>query len=174
MTYAWNGENRLMAAGPSVPAEGDKKIECAYDYLGRRVQKKVYTWSSGAWSQTSDTRFVYDGWNLIQELDGAGAVQKAYVWGLDLSQSLQGAGGVGGLLAMAEGGNTYYYCHDANGNVGRMINAGDGSVAAAYEYAAFGGILHQSGSGGVEESNPFRFSAKYFDKEVGLYYYGYR
>jgi hypothetical protein len=75
--------------------------------------------------ETSNTLFVYDGWNLIQELDGNDpdhAVQKSYVWGLDLSQSLQGAGGVGGLLAMTENGNTYLYCHDANGNVGRMVN----------------------------------------------------
>jgi hypothetical protein len=38
--------------------------------------------------------FVYDGWNLIRELNEAGVAQKDYVWGLDLSQSLQGAGGI--------------------------------------------------------------------------------
>ena len=126
--------------------------------------------------ETSNTLFVYDGWNLIQELDGndpGHAVQKSYVWGLDLSQSIQGAGGVGGLLAMTENGNTYLYCHDANGNVGRMINATDGSVAAAYEYAPFGSIVHQS-DGAVADDNPFRFSTKYHDTETGLYYYGYR
>ena len=125
--------------------------------------------------ETSNTLFVYDGWNLIQELDGndpAHAVQKSYVWGLDLSQSIQGAGGVGGLLAMTENGNTYLYCHDANGNVGRMINASDGSVAAAYEYAPFGALVHQSGD--MADANPFRFSTKYFDKEVGLIHYDFR
>ena len=126
--------------------------------MSRRVQKKVFTFASGAWTQSADTRFVYDGWNLIQELDGTGAVQKEYVWGLDLSQSLQGAGGVGGLVAMAEGGNTYLYCHDANGNVGRLVNAADGVVAAAYEYAEFGGAVHKSGA--MANRNPFRFSYK--------------
>ena len=175
MTFTWNGENRLVAAAPENPVYGDKKIECAYDYRGRRVSKKTYVYQSGSWVETSNTLFVYDGWNLIQELDGndpAHAVQKSYVWGLDLSQSIQGAGGVGGLLAMTDNGNTYLYCHDANGNVGRMINATDGSVAAAYEYAPFGAIVHQSGA--IANENPFRFSTKYHDTETGLYYYGYR
>jgi RHS repeat-associated protein len=145
--------------------------------MGRRVRKKVYTYTSNAsWGKTSDTLFVYDGWNLIQELDGmqtTPAVKRSYVWGLDLSQSLQGAGGIGGLLAMTDGTDTYLYCHDANGNVGRMVNAADSTVAAAYEYAAFGGIVHQSG-GAVGEENSFRFSTKYWDDETGMYYYGYR
>jgi RHS repeat-associated protein len=74
---------------------------------------------------------------------------------------------------MTENGNTYLYCHDANGNVGRMVNALDGSVVAAYEYAPFGAIVHQS-DGAVADDNPFRFSTKYQDNETGLYYYGYR
>ncbi len=34
--------------------------------------------------------------------DGVGVVEKSYVWGLDLSQTLQSAGGVGGLLASVD------------------------------------------------------------------------
>jgi RHS repeat-associated protein len=140
--------------------------------MGRRVKKSVLDKGT---SQTTVTLFVYDGWNLIQELDGndPDIVKKSYVWGLDLSQSLQGAGGVGGLLAMTENGNTYLYCHDANGNVGIMVNATDGTVATEYEYAPFGAIVHQS-DGAVADANPFRFSTKYYDTETGLYYYGYR
>ena len=40
----------------------------------------------------SDTLFLYDGWNMIQVMDGAETVEKTYVYGLDLSQSNQGAG----------------------------------------------------------------------------------
>jgi hypothetical protein len=36
--YTWNGENRLIrAAGKNPSSAADKKLEFAYDYLGRRV-----------------------------------------------------------------------------------------------------------------------------------------
>ena len=38
--YTWNAENRLISVAPaSSPASGDKKLEFAYDYMGRRVRK---------------------------------------------------------------------------------------------------------------------------------------
>jgi hypothetical protein len=50
---------------------------------------------------------------------GGDAVKK-YTWGLDLSSSLGGAGGIGGLLAVEQvvGGaaGDYVYCYDGNGN----------------------------------------------------------
>ena len=102
--YTFNAENRLVAVEPQIPAEGDKKLEFTYDYIGRRVKKDVYTYSSGSWLLTSDFLFLYNGWNLISELTttGARSGEKYYVWGLDLSQTIQGAGGVGGLIASAE------------------------------------------------------------------------
>jgi RHS repeat-associated protein len=98
----------------------------------------------------------------------------SYVHGLDLSQSLQGAGGIGGILARIDHGtdkvHTYFY--DANGNVGQLVDSADGGIVAAYEYAPFGGLISAMGSyAGV---NPFRFSTKYADDIAGLYYYGYR
>ena len=44
-------------------------------------------------------RFVYDGWNVVLVLDGSSNLKRKYTWGLDLSGTLQGAGGIGGLLA---------------------------------------------------------------------------
>ena len=39
--YTWNAENRLTSVAPRTPANGDKKVEFVYDYMGRRIQKKV-------------------------------------------------------------------------------------------------------------------------------------
>jgi len=173
-TYTWNGENRLITVIPKTPALNDNKLEFLYDYMGRRVRKITSAWDGVAW-QSSETRFfVYSGWNLIEELDGAGAVTASYVHGLDLSQSLQGAGGIGGILTRIDHGanKVHVYLYDANGNVGQLVDAADGSVAAAYEYAPFGGFT--SAMGTYAEVNPFRFSTKYADDVTGLYYYGYR
>jgi len=172
VTYTYNAENRLITVEPQTPVDNDTKVEFLYDYMGRRVQKNVYTYSSSAWSLTSEKLFVYDGWNMIQELNGSGVVQKSYVYGLDISQSLQGAGGIGGLLAVVDGGETYHYCYDANGNVGQLVKAPDGTISAHYQYDPFGNIIDKSGS--YADVNPFRFSTKYHDDETGLVYYGYR
>jgi RHS repeat-associated protein len=143
--------------------------------MGRRVQKVVYTYSDGDWVQDKEIQFVYDGWNLIKETAipaGGSAVDKYYVWGLDLSQSVQGAGGVGGLLAVVDGSLTYQYLYDANGNVGQLVDASDGSIAARYEYDPYGNLTDLDGA--YADANAYRFSTKYFVAETNLYYYGFR
>jgi len=85
---------------------------------------------------------------------------------------MQGAGGIGGLLAKVESGATHAYLLDGNGNVGQLVNASTGSVDAQYEYDAYGNSIVASGTQAT--ANPFRFSTKYLDTESGLYYYGYR
>jgi hypothetical protein len=112
--------------------------------LGRRVKKAVYAYGSGAWELQKEILFVYDGWNLIQEKEVSGTgdplFDKFYVWGLDLFQSIQGAGGIGGLVYRVSGGKVRHYFYDANGNVGQMVNPADGSQ----EYGTGG--IHNPGS----------------------------
>ena len=94
-----------------------------------------------------------------------------YVWGNDLSGTLQGAGGVGGLLAVSIDGAYYLPCYDNNGNITAYVNE-QGVVVAQYTYDAFGATIAQSGAmAGIFR---FRFSTKYYDSESGLCYYGYR
>ncbi|XCN71144.1 MAG: RHS repeat-associated core domain-containing protein [Candidatus Electrothrix aestuarii] len=173
-TYTWNGENRLITITPKTPTVGEKKLAFLYDYMGRRARKITTAWDGSTWQADETCFFAYDGWNLIEELDGTGAVTASYVYGLDLSQSLQDAGGIGGILARVDHGTdkVHLYFYDANGNVGQLIDTADGSVVAAYEYAPFGGLTSVMGS--YAEVNPFRFSSKYADDTTGLYYYGYR
>ncbi len=80
----------------------------------------------------------------------------------------------GGLISTLDKhtGIVYYYFYDANGNVGQLVNAVNGSIAAHYEYDPYGNELVASGP--EASSNTFRFSTKYHDLETGLVYYGYR
>jgi RHS repeat-associated protein len=138
--------------------------------MGRRVRKEVYEGST----KTAEKVYVYDRWNVIQELDMTGetpSVVRAYVWGLDVSGSLQGAGGVGGLLAVDDGASVCYATYDANGNVSEYLNSATGATAAHYEYDGFGNLTAVTGSA---NAFPHRFSTKYTDDESGLVYYGYR
>jgi RHS repeat-associated protein len=179
-TYYWNGENRLvgMASSESLPDDARKGFDFRYDHQGRRIEKTVYYWDSQEWNYILDYthRFVYDGWNLIAVLDGDNSPLLSFAWGTDLSGTMQGAGGVGGLLSVTvhSGANagTYFYCYDGNGNVVALVNAADGTIAARYEYGPFGELLRATGP--MAKANPFRFSTKYQDDETDLLYYGVR
>ncbi|MEM9446578.1 MAG: RHS repeat-associated core domain-containing protein [Verrucomicrobiota bacterium] len=175
-TYTWNAENRLIAveSNAAMPTLVKKKLEFVYDYLGRRIQKKVFNHDGSSYVLDRTRKFLYDGWNMVAELDGSDTLLKSYLWGTDLSGTAQGAGGVGGLLAVTDhlAGKTYYTLSDANGNVINLFDSADGSVAATYEYSPFGQVLRATGP--AAQINPFRFSSKYQDDETQLNYYGYR
>src|SRR5206468_2180104 len=99
-----------------------------------------------------------------------------FTWGTDLSGTMQGAGGVGGLVSMTvylgTNAGTYFYCYDGNGNVAALVNATNGAVAAQYEYGPFGELIRATGP--MAKANPFRFSTKYQDDESDFPYYGFR
>jgi RHS repeat-associated protein len=100
---------------------------------------------------------------------------RSYVWGLDLSGSSQGAGGVGGLLQVSvllPSPFTLLPSYDGNGNIMALVDAATGTTAANYEYGPFGEPLRATGPAAA--LNPFRFSTKYTDSETGLLYYGFR
>jgi RHS repeat-associated protein len=176
--YSWDAENRLIAleTQPTAVTAGvpRQKLEFSYDVQGRRIAKKVSNWNGAAYTIATETRYIYDGWNLLAEMNAlaANAPIRTYVWGLDLSGSTQGAGGVGGLLAINSGTATYAAAFDGNGNVSALVNAADGTLAARYDYNAFGERVITDGPAAL--INPFRFSTKYEDPESGLLYYGFR
>ncbi len=89
------------------------------------------------------------------------ALQSTYLWGKNVSGTIQRAGGVGGWLMVTDGGNVYLPADDAMGNVHAMIKSSDGSVAAAYD-DAFSRTICESGP--YAASNPFRCSTKYTDE----------
>lgn len=172
-TDIYDAENRLVKASPRVLITGSRIYEYEYDYMGRRVKKteKRHTMPMFTWTIRS---FEYDGWNLIRErveFDGAVSTNQ-YVWGLDLSGSLQGAGGVGGLLTILSPDSCLLTpAYDANGNVTDLVDT-NGAVVAHYEYDPYGNTIAQTGD--QADANPYRFSSKYWDGETGFYYYGYR
>ncbi len=137
---------------------------------GTEVVPSANLWSHSI-TQTEETRYIYEGWNLIAETDGSHVIQRKFTWGLDVSGTMQGAGGVGGLLMIQDGTDEYFPIYDGSGNITGLYDE-NGNVDAAYEYDAYGRIVKQSGS--YADENPFRFSTKYTDAETNLVYYGYR
>src|SRR5947207_15578601 len=112
-----------------------------------------------------------------QERDGANNPLVSYTRGNDLSASMEGAGGIGGLLARSDGypsGNftTHnFYFADGNGNMTYMVN-GSQSMVASYRYDPFGNTISSSGT--LAANTLYRVSSKEFHTDSGMYSYGYR
>jgi RHS repeat-associated protein len=159
------------------------KVEFVYDGQGRLRIRRNYTWYNGNWyGSGGETRYLYDGLLLVQERSSANSPTVTYTRGRDLSGTLAGAGGIGGLLARSHGysaGNWSshnFYHADGNGNVTALVN-GSGALQASYKYDPYGRWL--SGGGSLASANGLRFSSKPWvgfagSTTSGLYYYGYR
>ena len=110
-------------------------------------------------------RFVWDGYNITVENLGA-SNETHNVWGLGLDGTIQGAGGVGGLLAVEKGGSIAFPAYDANGNITEYVSGG-GVILSHSEYSSFGRELVHSGS----DDFTHRFSTKPYCRKTGMLEY---
>jgi hypothetical protein len=96
----WNAENRRTAiqSSAAVPAAGRAQEQWTFLPDGRWIERIVSTNNGGAYYPAWTNRYVWDGNVLLAVLDRTNGVELAFARGLDLSGSLQGAGGVGGLV----------------------------------------------------------------------------
>jgi len=179
--YAWDSENRLVEV---VRKSDFETWTYAYDADHRRYRAEF----GGV-----ERFFVYDGWNVIRDRQvwTGGESSDYYVWGLDLSETIHGAGGVGGLLMWLQPQSVgwsgelelrpHWYTYDGNGNVSDLVsgewdftNFLDPTFSSAlenhYDYGAFGEVV--AATEGRPE-NPFKFSTKWHEGN-GLVYCGYR
>ena len=100
--------------------------------------------------------------------------------GLDLAgvrdhESIEAAGGIGGLLAIRERvgtgpETTRHVISDPQGNVMALADPA-GTLVARFDYDPFGRLIMETGEAG---SCPFRYSTKYRDPDLELYCYGHR
>jgi RHS repeat-associated protein len=189
----WDAENRLISLNKTTSGgAADEKVVNTYDALHRRILKRHFDAAGNLLKQNS---YAYDGWNVVEERESKWVTSgnpatnqwttmtRRYTWGADVSGTLQGAGGVGGLLMAEEVVGTsvpvsHYYHYDGNGNVIALTDS-TGALEGRYRYNAFGQQTELSaGASAFASTQPYRFSTKYLDAEIetssGLYYYGYR
>ena len=163
-TQIWNGENRLVEMYNDTA-----KLTFSYDYMGRRIEKKVFQQTGGIWAPQKSLQYVYDGYKLIEEIDtlpDEKPVIRRYTW----QPESQGAD-LPLVVTDVASNQSYFYTADGNKNISELVDA-TGNIAAHYEYDPFGKINTQNGA--YAANNPFRFSSEYFDDETGLVYYNYR
>ncbi|MDD2599619.1 MAG: hypothetical protein PHO37_10380, partial [Kiritimatiellae bacterium] len=188
--HSWDGENRLISSDPDYwgTTNGACMFEYRYNHQNLRVEKIKKQLSGrdpgypmtpgtnpGTWNPIETRRYIWDGWNIAAEIiiDHVTPATNIsyYTWGLDLSGTLQGAGGVGGLLSdtkvASSGSNTYFVVGDANGNITEYVND-TGATVAHGEHNAFG---ETKLSGSMKDQFTHWFSSKPFDPRTGLVQY---
>jgi RHS repeat-associated protein len=145
--YSWDYENRLTQV--VLPGSGGT-VNFKYDPFGRRVQK---SFTQG--STTTTTNYLYDGLNLVEEVDSNGNVLAKYTQENEIDEP----------LAELRSGTTSYYEQDGQGSISSLSNS-SGSLANTYTYDSFGKLTASTGS----VVNPFQYTAREFDTETGLYF----
>jgi len=169
-TYDFNNRliRREMASGAILDYE--------YDAQGNQISK---TRKDDGGLLIEDTYYLVDTNNLtgyaqvVEVLDNMGVVQKSYTYGLDLISVDQQ---VGDAWQMS------YYLYDGHGNV-RGLTDGLGQVTDAYDYDAYGNLIHQQvnevGEGKLVSvgststaatSNVHLYCGERYDADLGLYY----
>jgi RHS repeat-associated protein len=136
--YVWDERDRL------TQITGGATASFLYDVFGRRRSKTI---------GTSQTGFLYDGMNFVQELSGTTATANI------------AAGGVDELFGRTDGAGTYYPITDALGSVIGLTD-GVGNLQTQYSYEPYGKV---SLTGSSSAS-----SQKYTGREddgTGLYFY---
>ena len=150
--------------------DGGTTVECAYDSMGRRFEKKVTVGGTTGFHAC----YLYRDYLQVAECDLTGEtpeVVRSYIWDPSEPEATR-------VLSMTrwEANGTqekeHLYCmHDAMKNVTSLFGEARGR-RALYEYRPYGGLITSEGN--MAQENKFRFSCEYMDDELGLIYYNYR
>jgi len=141
-TYIWDFENRLKQASKS----GGVAVTYGYDALGRRVQRTSTT--------DGTTKFVYDGADVVRDLDGSGAVIVDYLNGP----------GIDNKLRQTVGGVASYFVTDHLGTTSAFADA-SGNVISSLSYDSYGNV--SSGSAATR----YTYTGREIDSDLGLIFY---
>lgn len=154
--YGYDALNRLR----SVRRNGVLIARYAYDVLGRRIVKRVYSSVSGG--TVAYTRFVYHGAHVAFETDSAGTIGLRYTWGPATDD----------VLAIRDaGGNHYYVTQDVLRSVRGLVKR-DGSWARSLRYGPYGVVVKDtSASGAPAWELRYRWTGREYDAETGWYYF---
>lgn len=138
--YHYNAENQLQEV-----ITGKNKVQYEYDASGLRTKKTV---------NGKETIYVWDGDQIVLELNANGKVKRRYIRGNDLIYTDEG-----------EGTKKQYYVTDLHGNVVQLLDE-SGKIVKSYEYDAFGNEVDAD----KKDENPYRYCGEYYDKETESVY----
>ena len=101
-----------------------------YDVLGRRIARRVY-WSPLPGAEARETRYIYQGGQVVAETDAAGAFKWKYTWGP----------GTDNLVGLQDStGTQFYVVQDQLGSVRGLVRR-DGTWIMSQRFTPYGQLL---------------------------------
>ena len=177
MVYRYDGENRVIEQWWSNTGWPWARVRHTYDWQGRRARSQIlFGTDPEAPTETVTFDLVYLGGRLISQVitsdsttSGHEPTQELYLWGLDRSGTLEGAGTIGGLLAMAKGWDAIAAEHslvaqDGLGNVVAYLNPATGERRAEFEYGAFGETLRTTANPSFGDYRTYEYGHRWQNK----------
>jgi RHS repeat-associated protein len=151
-----------LAADPQLAENsrpGSERKNRAFALGFEELKSQTMQW--GSWQASGRTAsvptvYLYDGADLLEEIDSSGNVLARYTHGRGVDQP----------LSMLRGGTNAYYLSDGIRSITSLSNSA-GALANTYTYDSFGKLTTSTGT----LTNPFQFTAREFDQESGIYYY---
>lgn len=143
-TFTYDGLNRLT----EVQVTANKKWQTKYDPFGEKIEKLDTT---GILS-----RMLYDGENLLGDLNSANAFTTKYTMAL----------GTDNWLIQQQYGNSYYHSIDGLNSTSALTNSA-GHIVNEYQYDVYGDILIQN----ISANNKVLFTGRMLENTLGLYDY---
>jgi RHS repeat-associated protein len=145
-TYEWDARDRLVGITGFRPDCSPLAASFAYDPLGRRVEKTI----NGV-----TTMYLYDGLDIIMEMDEMGAPTASYIRTPSIDEPLA-------RVELGSGAVRYYLANPL-GSVTALTDE-NGVVKTTYNYDPFG----QVAASGEASSNPFQFAGREHDVGTDL------
>jgi RHS repeat-associated protein len=163
--YVYDFENHVIQAGAG--------ITMVYDGDGNRVQKTVAGVTTkylvDPQSPTGYAQVVYE--TFSGSTSASREISRIFVYGLERISQFRSY-----VLNSASHTQTSYYVYDGHGST-RALTDPTGAVTDAYDYDAFGNLLHSTATGiplgGTSVAptpNGFLFAGEQFDSDLNLYY----
>lgn len=157
VSFEWDGQYQLTSVSSATST-----VRYAYDVLSRRISR---TRIAGV-SPAEVEQYVYDGTQIVADLDASGNILRTYIWGPGIDNLLSMTVYTNGMT------NTCYALKDHLNSIHAFVNE-SGQVVERYEYDAWGRTTAFNAAGDeLSESaigNRYCFQGREIDWTTGLY-----
>ncbi len=142
--YRYDGENRLL----EVRLNPQKKVLYQYDPLGDKIFMQD--------TSMQISKFIYDGVNLLSELDVSNTNKKKYCSSFEVDS----------WLSVNKAGNNFFFAKDGLNSISEITN----SIANSenqYRYDIYGNVLEKS----ENIQNSLLYTGRFYESSIELYDY---
>jgi RHS repeat-associated protein len=167
--YAYDNRGRLVSVTDKTAATGGLNVQqviYTYDGLNRKVGETVVAYNgSGTETGRVSTGFVYDGSQVLMELDSTGAVTRTNLWGPGTDHLMASDLGSGSSAV------TVWPLFDEQGTIRDLysLNGGSYQISQSKTFDEFGNVTGTANANAALAAFGVYYAGHELDSSTGLY-----